>query len=84
MFRFVGNQLLKINLSSTEKFDGVRKICVNSCVHLRSRAEELAEKKRRDEENNWNKLYLYNDMVSHITDISVQKRLFEMKNQTKI
>ncbi|XP_031624523.1 uncharacterized protein LOC116341541 [Contarinia nasturtii] len=63
MFRFVGARYLKLNLPSTQKFECVRKIYVNSCVQLnKSKAEELAERKRRDEEFRWTRLYVFNDM----------------------
>lgn len=65
MIRIAGVQIYK-NFNSNYTFQSVRKICVNSCVQeKRSKAEELAEKKRKDLEMGWTKLYYFKDIKYH-------------------
>lgn len=69
MIRIAGAQFFKINSPSKYTFLSVREICVNSSVQWnRSRAEELAEKKRKDlemQEMRWTKLYYFKYMKYH-------------------
>lgn len=69
MIRIAAAQIFKIDSQSKYTILSVRKICVNSSVQWnRSRAEELAEKKRKDlemQEMRWTKLYHFKDMKYH-------------------
>lgn len=63
MFR-IGAQLLKVHLF--QKLECMRPISVPSCMHLnKSKADELAEKKRLDQEMRWTKLYHFRDIKYH-------------------
>lgn len=64
MIRFAGVHILaKNNVSSTRALEIGRKICANSCVqNNKSKAKEMAEKKRKDEEMRWTKLFHFNDL----------------------
>lgn len=64
MLRIVGAQLLKVNL--LQKLEYVRPISVQSCMRSnKSKVDELAEKKRIDQEMRWTKLYHFRDMKYH-------------------
>ncbi|XP_055300369.1 transmembrane protein 186 [Sitodiplosis mosellana] len=66
MIRIAGAQLYKINSHPNHTFHSVRTVCVNSYVQLnRSKAEELAEKKRKDKDMRWTKLYYFKDIKYH-------------------
>lgn len=65
MMRIAGVHIYK-NFNSNYIFQSVRKICVNSCLQVnKSKAEELAEKKRKDQEIRWTKLYHFTDIKYH-------------------
>lgn len=69
MIRLAGAQIYKISFHSTHTLQNVRRICVNSCVQWnKSRAEELAEKKRKEQierDRRWTKLYHFTDIKYH-------------------
>lgn len=69
MIRAFGMQFSKVNQLTSQRIDIVRKIYTNSSVQLnKSKAEELREKKlkdERDKEKRWTKFYHFNDMKYH-------------------
>lgn len=64
MFRTIGAQLFKVNF--LQKLECMRPISVPSCMLLKkSKADEIAEQKQRDQEMRWTKLYHFRDMKYH-------------------
>lgn len=79
MIRVLGAQFSKINRFSNElsnkilinshqtdlNVDFVRKLSTSSCTQFKSKAEEIAERKRKDQEIRWTKLYHFKNMKYH-------------------
>lgn len=64
MIRISGAHIFNMNLPLTRTC--VRRICVNSSLQLnKSKSEALEERKRRDQEIKWTRLYQFNDMKYH-------------------
>lgn len=79
MIRVLGAQFFKVNRFSNElsnkilinshqtdsNVEFVRKLSTSLCTQFKSKAEEIAERKRKDQEIRWTKLYHFKNMKYH-------------------
>lgn len=66
MIRIFGSQLRKISAIPKTKCEIVRNIWTSSCIrYSKFTAQEVADRKRQDEEMRWTKFYHYPNMKYH-------------------
>lgn len=66
MIRIFGSQFLKISVFPPAKCEIIRNLWTNSCIrYSRFTAQEIADRKRQDEEMRWTKFYQYPNMKYH-------------------
>lgn len=66
MIRIFGTQFLKIGVLPNKRCAIIRNICASSCTrYSKYSAQEIAERKQKDDEMRWTKFYHFSNMKYH-------------------